>query len=259
MASTPPPVPPAPPAAPATVAPSKKTSPWVWVAVGCGGLLLIVTLVFVLAGLWVFKKGKEFVHTAEKNPAVAAAKLIVAANPELELVEADENAGTVTIRNKKTGETVTLDAKEVRKGKLSFRTEKGEELRFEGSKQEGSFKISSKGGELTFGANQSLPSWVPLPAGAKPAGAFAASGKGEEHGWASFESQESPADLLRFYETALKGTGFSPSVSRFEHNGKVVGGLVGGQHADGRKLSVTVTSEKGKTTVVVGYERGRSQ
>ncbi len=259
MASAPPPVPPAPPAAPATVAPRKKTSPWVWVAVGCGGLLVIITLVIAITSLWVFKKGKEFVHTAEKNPAVAAAKLIVAADPELELVEADEDSGTVTIRNKKTGETLTLDAKEVQKGKLSFHTDKGEELRFEGGEQEGSFKISSKEGELTFGSNPSLPSWVPLPTGAKPVGAFAASGEGGEHGGASFESNESPADLLRFYETALKGAKFSPSVSRFEQDGKVVGGLVSGEHADGRKLSVTVASEKDKTTVALAYERRRSQ
>jgi hypothetical protein len=212
-----------------------------------------VALVFVVGGLWLFKKTKNFVEGAAKNPAVAAAKVVVAANPELEIVSADEEGGTVTIRNKKTGEVITLDAKDIEKGKLVFRSEKGEEIRIEGGEKEGSVKFSSEKGELTFGGGGSLPAWIPLPEGAKPTANYAAKEGEKEAGGAGFESQQSPEELLRFYETAMKGGGFAPSVSKFEQDGRLVGGMVSGKDKKGRELHVTVTSQEGKTSVALIY------
>src|SRR5579862_1895754 len=89
-------------APPASVpAASAKTSPLVWVLAGCGGLIVLGGLVF---GLIVFKT-RQFVHSAQKNPAFAAARLLAAANPDIDVLSTDEDRGTMTVRNKKTGET----------------------------------------------------------------------------------------------------------------------------------------------------------
>ena len=259
MASTPPPAPPAQPTQQPPAAP-KKTSPWVWVAIGCGGLLLLVTLVFVLGGLWLFKKGKDFVRTAEKNPAVAAAKIAAAADPDIEVVSADDEAGTVTLRNKKTGELITMDAKDIQKGRVKFSNEKGETLTVQGSEADRKLKIVSEKGEVTIGGEGKLPSWVPLPPGAKPAGAVHSQTRGRVEGMASFETTQSPAEVLRFYEQELNQAGFSPSVSKFEQNGKLVGGMVSGKAKDGREITITVSvSGKRTTNVALAYGAPRPQ
>ena len=96
-----PPPQPVPPAAPPAPQSGTKTSPLVWVLVGCGGIVLLVAVIMLVAGMFVAKKAGSYLKDAEKNPAMAAAKMIVAMNPELETVSADEDAGTITIRNKK--------------------------------------------------------------------------------------------------------------------------------------------------------------
>lgn len=255
MASTPPPVPPA--SAPSAQPPAaKKTSPWVWVVVGCGALILVVVLAFVVGGLFLFKKGKEFVKTAEKNPAVAAAKIAAAVNPEIEVVDSDDEAGTVTLRNKKTGETITLNAEDIKKGRLKFSTEKGEEVIVEGGEEQGKVRISSEKGEMVFGEGTGeLPDWVLVYPGAKPSGSWQARSKEKAGGAAVFTTSDPPDRVIAFYERELKSRGFSPSTSRFEQDGKVVGGLVQGKTTQGRTLTITVTAEDGgQTNVALAYE-----
>ena len=59
------------------------------------------------------------------------------ANPDLEVVSSDDESGTVTIRNKKTGEEITMNAADIKNGRLRFKNEKGEEVTFEGSGEKG--------------------------------------------------------------------------------------------------------------------------
>lgn len=257
MASTPPPAPPAPSAAPPPVPGKKKVSPWVWVAVGCGGLILVAALVLAILTFWVFKKGKEFVSGAEKNPAVAAAKVAAALDPDIEVVDADDEAGTVTIRNRKTGEVITLDAKDIQKGRIAFSDEKGKKVRIESSEKEGGVRFSSEEGEVLFGSSVSLPAWVPVPAGTKLEGGLAASGKRGKGGAAGFKTAMTASEVLAFYERELKGSGFSPTVSKFEQDGRVLGGLVQGKHVDGRSVLVTVSREDDLTHVALTYEEGQ--
>src|SRR6185503_15401863 len=52
--------------------------------------------------------GAEPERASSDSSGMANAKLAVQMNPDLELVSADEAAGTVTIRHKKTNEVVTV-------------------------------------------------------------------------------------------------------------------------------------------------------
>ena len=74
MASSTPPMAP-PPAQPAAGAPAPKkgTSPLVWILAGCGGLIVIVGIIFAVLAYWGVHKVKGYAETARKNPAVAAA------------------------------------------------------------------------------------------------------------------------------------------------------------------------------------------
>jgi Domain of unknown function (DUF4878) len=51
---------------------------------------------------------------------LATAKLIIQASPDLELVSTNEAAGTVTVRNKRTNEVITVSIEDVKNGKFRF-------------------------------------------------------------------------------------------------------------------------------------------
>lgn len=256
MADTPPSTAPVPQAPEASVpSAKKKPSPWVWVGVGCGALFFIVLLVSLLGGLWLVKKGKDWLGAASKNPAVAAAKLAAAANPDIEVVSSDDEKGTITLKNKKTGQVITLNAKDITEGKLKIFDE-GETVDLEVSSSGSSFKLSSKKGQLTVGEEGSLPAWIPLPEGVKPVGFFQTESEKVIEGGANFATEDSPSEILAFYQEALGKAGFSPTVSKFEQDGKLIA-LVSGKTGEDKKLTVTVTAEEEQTFVALLFSEAR--
>ena len=132
------------------VPPKKKVSPLVWVALGCVGLIVVAGIITFATGAFFFKKVAD---KFEKNPAMAAAEMLVKMNPDVELVESDADAGTLTIRDKKTGEVVTVDMKDIEKGNIKFK--KGNEestITLGSSGEEGALTVTGKDGTATFRA-----------------------------------------------------------------------------------------------------------
>lgn len=241
---------------------ARKTSPWVWVAVGCGGLLVIVLLAVTVGGYLLARKAKDFVAEAEKNPAMAAVRLAVSMNPELEIVEADEDDGIITVRNKRTGEEFTVDMAEAEKGKIRFRNEKGEEISFSTKSEDGKreFKVESDEGDFSFGAGDqsALPDWVPRYPGTELTGTMTSrSDRGVEGGF-SFTTPDSVRDVLAYFEKQLKALGMEVSTNTFEQDDVTQGGVVGGESTDrDRTCTVTATRDDEATTVAVTYKEGR--
>jgi len=244
-----PPVPPAP-------VPQKKTSPLVWILAGCGGLMVLVGIVVAVLFYWGAHKLKGYAESAKKNPAVFAAKLAVMANPDLEVVSSDDEAGTVTIRNKKTGEELTMNAQDIKQGRLKFKNEKGEEVTFEGSGQQGKegFRIKSNKGTLAFGNAEGVkaPAWVPAyPSGKAVASASEQTAEGVT-GHLSFQTTDSADKVLAYYERELKASGFSvertsmQGMARFANlNAKADGGR--------RTVNVIVTPVGEAMQIAVQY------
>ncbi|MEZ5332299.1 MAG: hypothetical protein R2991_09670 [Thermoanaerobaculia bacterium] len=171
--------------------PKKKSGVLGWILIGCLGLALIFGILAVSCGLFVFNKGKKVVQDFEKNPAKAAAETMVRLNPELELVDSDEDAGTMTIRNKKTGEEFTADYSDIEEGKISFESD-GKAVSFDarGAAEGGSgvITMTDEAGEQTAviggqGDSSAVPSWFPLYPGASDVGAtYSAKNATEETG-----------------------------------------------------------------------------
>lgn len=249
----------APPQAPP---PAKKgLSPLAWVAIGCGGIAILGILVvggLVMAGGMFAKKQLD---KFEKNPAVAAAELIVRANPELELVESDPEAGTLTIRNTKTGEVVTMNAEDIQEGKITVTTKEGtSSVDFSGGENGGSMTVTDEKGETaTFsagaGAPSDIPSWVPSYPGGTPQGVFQTT-TGQERG-ATFtvQTSDSADKMLELYEAKIKEAGLSVQKSSFENNGTVAGGTVTGTSEDQKRtVNVIVSTQEGQgAQAVVTY------
>ncbi len=245
-----------PPPAPA---PKKKLSPLAWMAIGCGGLIVLGML--ALAGTAAV--GGFFLKKKLENPTMAAAELIVRANPELEMVSSDPDKSTMTIRNKTTGEEVTLNAEDIKEGRISFETKDGTAtFDASGSSEDGQAVVKvtdEKGQESTIlagdGAPKDLPSWLPVYPGGQTQGSFDTRTEGERS--AAFAvSTKDPADqVMSFYEEKLKAAGLTVEKQSYAQNDKTSGGIVTGKSDDEkRNVNVMVSaSEDGSTQATVTF------
>jgi uncharacterized protein YneF (UPF0154 family) len=256
MASSTPPMAP-PPAQPAVGAPAPKkgTSPLVWILAGCGGLIVITMLVLLVGGYFVAHKVKGYAQMAKKNPAMAAAKIMVSVNPDLEIVSEDDDKGTITVRDKKTGEEITMNAEDIKEGRLKFKNKKGEEVTFEGSGESGKegFKIKTDKGTMAFGnaPAEAPPSWVPSYPGAN---AVASSKEKTDEGFTgtySFHTSDSGEAVLAYFEKELKKAGFDVEGTK---TGEMSGlGTINARGSGDRTVNVVVTRLADTTQVMVQY------
>jgi len=255
-----------PPPAPGATPKKKGLSPLAWVGIGCGGLLLLAIIAFVVAGAiglsWLGGKAKEF----EENPAMASAKMMVAMNPELELVEADDEAGTLTIRNKETGEVMTVGLDEIEEGRITFESEDGEEITLgmeEGAEEgEGAFTVRDESGNTRMrigaGGEEDIPGWVPRFEGASPQGTYYSESGGEIAGGFSYETGDSVDDVLAYFAEAF-------AEADLEETGRTSSQVGEGRYATlngeggGRTVGVMATSEGETTQVVVSYSEKQEQ
>src|SRR5215210_6038296 len=201
----PPPGMPPPPAMPPQPGPpvKKGLSPLAWIGIGCAVIAVLGMLVLggvVAVGGYFVKKG---VDKLEKNPALAAAEAFVRLNPDLDVVSTDEKAGTITIKNNKTGEVMTLNAKDVAEGRFEVETKDGKAV-FDASGKDGNgtLKVTNEKGEV-----------------------------------ATFKA----GTVLSFYESKLKEAGLKVDKLSVAANGQQTGGTLTGS-GEQRDVSVLVTA-----------------
>lgn len=240
--------------------PQKKSGVLGWILLGCLGLALIFGILAVSCGLFVFNKGKQAVQEFEKNPAKAAAETMVKLNPELELVDSDDEAETLTIRNKKTGEEFTADWSKIREGKLSFESD-GKELTFdaEGAADGGGgvVRMTDESGEETVmvagGDAGSVPEWFPgYPGASAVVSTYSTKTADEETGLFTFTTTDPVGDVMDYYRRSLDDLGFELSESTYTSGG-VQGGSLSGQDADGRTVAVSISRQGEETQIGVSY------
>jgi hypothetical protein len=244
------------PAAPETgmppAAPPKKGKVLVWVLMGCGGLLVLALVAALSLGLFVRSK-----IGGTRNPEFAAVKLMVSMNPEVDVVNADENTGKITLREKKTGKTVTLDFQEIKKGRISFQDESGEkvEIRGSGEGDTGSMTIESKEGKLQLGQGSSanVPAWVPKYPGAQVAATYSAQGKDEDGGTFQLKCSGSVQQVADYYEQQLKAAGMKIEKHSMQSGSGSMIMVSGTDDASRRSVVASVTSSDGGTVASIVY------
>jgi uncharacterized protein YneF (UPF0154 family) len=244
--------------------PAKKGLPvWAWIGIGCGALIVLAMIVTMAGGFFIANKAKKFAAEIEDDPqaaAMMAAKTIVKLNPELEEVSSDKEAGTITIRNKATGEVITVNLEDIKEGKLSFTGDEGE-VNIDASQldETGSLKVTGKDGEVIFSSGEAtddVPSWVPLFPGTEPANRHAMKSGGDEMGGFELETTASVSDVLDFYREALTNAGFEVSVNTFSQDDTEGGMVNGNDGSGGRTATVLINSEGGgPTSVVVNFQQ----
>jgi hypothetical protein len=195
---------------------------------------------------------------------MAAAKMIVKLNPEFEEVSSDKEAGTITIRNKATGEVITVNLEDIQEGKLSFTGDEGE-VNIDASQLDdtGSLRVTGEDGEVIFSsgeATQAVPDWLPLYPGTEPANRHAMRTGGNQIGGFELETTASVSEVLDFYREGLTNAGFEVSVNTFSQDGTEGGMVSGNDGSGGRTATVLINSEGGgPTSVVLNFQQRQSE
>jgi hypothetical protein len=270
MSTSPTPVPPA-----AGVA-AKKSNVWLWVLGGCGTLIVLVIVVLGLLGLFVWNKAKQAgIDPAlmKKNPGLAAAKMAIAANPDVQMISSNDDAGTMVVRDKKTGKTVTMKFDPDKKtmtmtdenGKtgtvridpatkrMVITDDTGKEATITASESGVEMK-GPEGGTLKMGANaDKAPAWVPAYPGSSPQSTMSATETNRQTGTFVFVTSDAADKVMGFYVDALKSAGFTASTTSNNTNGKVSGMVNGADKGDKRSVIVIVSAEQDGTHVSVTF------
>lgn len=243
--------------------PVKKGLPtWAWVGIGCGALLVVVLIVMMAVGFFVARKVKDVAADFEKDPALAAARMIVKLNPELEEVAVDEEAGTITVRNTKTGEVITANFQDIKDGKISFESG-GKEITVDASQagESGQLTVTDGSGAVVFSAGQTsatdLPSWVPVYPGAEPEGPHSMKTETTVSGGFELSTADPVNAVLEHYRAALQAAGYAVTVNTYSQDGSQ-GGMVNASHEGEQRMVVVILSAEsgGPTKAVVTYNQG---
>jgi hypothetical protein len=242
--------------------PQQKSNVLKWVLIGCGSFIIVGVVVVALLGYFVWNKAKQAGLDPElmrTHPAQAVGKMVVAMNPDVELVSADDDKGTITVRDKKTGKVVTVNLEDAQKGKITFKGEGNDgevSIEAKGSGDQASIDVKSKEGTATFGTASAadLPSWLPTYPSSTVEANFAAKGKDGVGGTFGFTTSDSIETVTKFYEDNLRQAGFKVTTNTMHQSGALISGSVNAEdNANNRTAYINATANEGKTRVTVVY------
>ncbi len=252
-----------------------ETAPKIFI--GCGVLLVILVVLVYFGSLHFCKKVGLDAGLMSRNPGLAAAKLLVTANPELDLVKLDEKKGTITIRNKQTGEVITVDFRDVEAGRIVFKGQDGEvtisgddkgmsikgkdgEMTFQGGEEGFQLKVADEQGEqhaIDFGGSADgsrIPDWVPRWPGQMQI-IFISSNENQESGSFSITSDTQPEDLLKSIRSSLENQGFEVNLTSISTEQGTMHIMVGTSETPNRTVTVQLGIEDGRSRAAVTFAR----
>ena len=194
----------------------KKRGPLFWVLLGCGGLILVAAVIILAASLFfmgVARRAGVDTELMKTNPALAAAKMLAATNPDVEVVSIDEGKGIIRLRDKKTGKTMTMNLEDLQKGKIIFEDDQGGKIEMQAKAEGENASLDVKGPEGTLhmgsGGTESLPDWLPAYPGWENTGTLEMTDPDKRAGSLAFKTSDAAEDVAAFFENALKKAGFA--------------------------------------------------
>jgi hypothetical protein len=194
-------------------------------------LLLLVVGMAMLVGTCK-RKLDEFAA----NPEKAGAELVVRTHPDLDLVSQDDGAGEMTVRNNKTGETMTLSYQDVAEGRLTVTGPDGTTT------------------QIGAGSVDQAPAWVPrLPNAQSAVSVFHSESGSQISGSLSFETASTLDEVEKFLEQAASDAGLSAGSSSSMSTSSSERRLLSFAGAS-KTLNATLMSSRGKPlTVQIAY------
>jgi hypothetical protein len=210
----------------------KKTSPLVWILAGVGGFIVLCMVgcgVILYFGMHKLKEAGFDSDLMQKNPGLAMTKMIATLSPNGEILATNDRAGTVTVRDKTTGKTVTY--------------------KFDPDKK--SMVITGDNGEeVKIGANATnkMPDWVPVYPGSTPEGSYSVQSTDGSSGSFSFKTTDAASKVTSYYQDQLRSAGFNVTLVSSGDQG----GMLSGEDADKKRtILISAGASNGTTTASV--------
>jgi hypothetical protein len=241
-----------PPNGPAPVA--KKTSVWVWILGGIAIFFFAITLTCGVVGYMGMRMIKSAGFDSElmkRNPGLAMAKMVTAMNPDYETVKTNDREGTIVVREKSTGKTITMRFDPDTK-KMVVIGDDGKQASV--TIDNTGFTAKSDEGTVKFGGTgNSAPAWVPVYPGSSPQNTMSATSADGSQNTFTFKSKDPAAKIISYYSDQLKSGGFTINMTTNTDQGGMV------QATDeGKKHTITVivgSSADGTDTAVTAIEK----
>lgn len=257
-----PPTPPPPGGIPPVSAPAPQKSSGAkllfWILGIVLGLILLSLGTCAVVGFYAMHKAKQAGFDSDlmkKNPALATAKMAVTLNPDTEVVSSDDNAGTIVVRDKKTGKSVTMKFDPQKKSMVLIdESGKTATVTTTGEGANTGIEMKSSEGTMKMGASSDkAPDWVPVYPGSSPQNTFSASNGSEQSGSYAFTTADPADKVISFYGDSLKSHGFAVSNMTSNSEGKTGGMVSGEDKANKRTVVVTLGTENDGTHVNVTF------
>jgi len=239
---------PFPPQAP--LPPGKKSNILIWILGGFVVLVLGSTLMCGVGGYLLLHKAKESGFDSslmQKNPVYAAAKIAATVNPDVEILSTDDSQGTIKVRDKKSGKTTTMKFDPDKKQMVVTDGDgKQSTISVTGEGDKAALNVQSSDGTATFsaGGDAKLPAWLPAYPGATAKGTFTSTTNGTTQSAFGFNTTDTPAQVMEYYQTQLKTAGFD--IKQSMSTGQ--GGMLAAENG-GRTVTVTVGASGKETSV----------
>lgn len=219
----------------------RKTSPLVWVFVALAGVFLLFVFGAIGVSALLFHKAHQAgldTDLIRRNPAAAVARMAAMANRDVEIVGEDDRNGTITLRDRNTGKTVTMSFDQAKNG-----------IRFSADDDNG------KTAELQIGGGAAkLPLWVPKYPGSDEQATFSVKGSDEngagQGGNYTFTTPDSASQVMSFYQAKVKDLHMETKVTATTDEG---GTIVATEEPGTRTLTVVVGRDTAHTMVNVTY------
>lgn len=209
---------------------AKKTSPLVWILAGVGGFIVLSMIGCGVIGYFAMHKLKDAGFDSDlmqKNPGLAMTKMVTAFNPNVDVVSTNDRAGTVTVRDKTTGKTVTYKFDPDKKS-LVITGDDGAEVKIGGS------------------AGNKMPDWVPVYPGSSPEGSYSVQSSEGNSGAFTFKTSDAASKVTSYYQDQLRAAGFNVTLVSSGDQG----GMLSAEDADKKRTIVVTASASGGTTTV---------
>jgi len=104
-----PPVPSPAHVAPSSPPPKKGLGTGAWIGIGCGGIVVLIIIGFIIVSVLFGGKLKKFAEDAQKNPTRATAEMMVSVSSgKMEMTAQDDANKRYTVKDTKSGSLTTI-------------------------------------------------------------------------------------------------------------------------------------------------------
>lgn len=273
MPPPPPPASPVPPPPPATPPPppAKKSNKALMIVLIILGVLLLLIGGCAVSCFVLGKKAQSALSKYESHPELAGIAMAASMHPDIKVLSEDSAAGTITLKNTKTGEVLHLNIAQIKSGEY----EQSLQQLFEGQKVSAPAespaepveapapkpeepKVSAAKAATMEAALAKFPAFLPAYSRAQTLTARVATSNGRLGGQYEAVSKDSPAVVAEFYAQAIRAAGLEIAEQSEDSNdyGPVI---MICSYFEGGAVNVRIESQEGDQSYITADFAGVSK